>query len=96
MGDNDAEKDLSEAIDRVKQDALDLADALQSLAGQSVENLDRAAGALREVVEDYYTQCTQHTKQKPLASLLQWAEVGFLLGWLFGKKKESHEAKKRE
>jgi len=96
MADSEGENDLSEAIGRVKRDALDLADALESIADRSAEDLNRAAQSLREVAENYYAQYAERAQEKPLASMLQWAEVGFLLGWLFGKSKGPHGAKQKE
>lgn len=86
-----ATDNMVEAFERLRRDTCELSEALQCVADRSVadvrESLNRAARSLRGSGKQYYQQCTKHTQHKPFVSLLEWVGVGFLIGWLIGKKK---------
>ena len=91
MGQSDTNNKIADAVDRVKRDTREVGEALRGVAEQGVadvhENLNRAVQGIREVAETYYTQCTERTQEKPMASVLRWAGVGFVVGWLFCKRR---------
>ena len=86
-GDNN----IAEAMERIRRDTCELAAALREVTYQSVaemqDNLNRVAQSIRDIGETCYAQCARRTRQRPLASMLQWAGAGFLAGWLLGRKR---------
>lgn len=86
-GDNN----ITEAMERIRRDTCELAAALREVTYQSVaeiqDNLNRVAQGIRDIVETCYAQCARRTRQRPCASMLKWAGVGFLAGWLLGRRK---------
>jgi ElaB/YqjD/DUF883 family membrane-anchored ribosome-binding protein len=81
--------DVAAAWERLCADARETAAVARQLARvSSRDSFDELMHTVRNVHDnaaEYYQRSVEHTRTRPLISVLQWAGLGFVLGWLMSR-----------